>query len=104
MSTAKSPLTFPDPHKVTITFSGGKLSVKPEAREISIEKGEHIVWVADGDFDFYVCFERDTPFVSHHFSKQDNASGRPRSTATGRYKYCVEVDGQILDPDVIVKP
>jgi hypothetical protein len=104
MSSVKSALTFPEPRRVTISRSGGRLSVEPPAIEIETPKGEHIEWVADGDFDFFVCFERDTPFLSHHFSRHNPASGRPRPTATGRYKYCVEVEGQLLDPDVIVKP
>jgi hypothetical protein len=104
MSAAENPLTFPEPFEVTISYKGGKISVNPEAVELDKTKGHHVVWVADGDFDFYICFERDTPFAGRHFHKGSNASGRPRSSATGRYKYWVEIDGQVLDPDIIVKP
>jgi hypothetical protein len=31
-------------------------------------------------------------------------SGRIKAGATGRYKYNVEVYGQVLDPTVIIKP
>lgn len=104
MSTATSRLSFPDPFEVTVSFKDGKISVSPESIEVNKEKGEHLVWVAEDGVDFYICFERDTPFVSHHFHKNNNSSGRPRSAATGRYKYFVEVDGHVLDPDVIVRP
>jgi len=104
MSAATNPLTFPDPFEVTISYKGGQISVNPEAIEINKDKGEHIVWLADGDFDFTICFEYDSPFSARHFHKHNSASGRARATSTGRYKYCIEVDGKILDPDVIVRP
>jgi hypothetical protein len=99
-----SPLAFPDPKQITISYTNGQISVDNDAMEIDKRKGENIVWVADGDFDFTICFERDSPFASRHFHKHSPASGTPRATSTGRYKYCIEVDGKVLDPDVIVRP
>ncbi len=104
MSAAETPLTFPEPFEITVSYQGGKISVKPEAMELDKTKGHQVIWKADGDFDFHICFERDSPFTSRHFNNHSNTSGRPRPSATGLYKYCVEVDGQVLDPDVIIRP
>jgi hypothetical protein len=106
MSTANAPLTFPDPFEVMITYdpSTKAISVEPKSIIVNKDKGEHVKWTADGDFDFSICFERDTPFQSRHFHRGSSLSGIPVAHATGRYKYCVEVDGQTLDPQIIVQP
>jgi hypothetical protein len=101
---ASNPLSFPDPYEVTISYKNGQISVDKDPIVIDKTKGEHLVWLADGDFDFTICFERDSPFAGRHFHKHSNGSGRPRPGSTGRYKYCIEVDGKVLDPDVIIRP
>ncbi len=94
----------PAPHKVTVSYKNGEITVNPASITVDKTKNEHIQWIANGDFDFYVCFENETPFGSRHFHRQNNGSGQARSEATGRYKYSVEVDGHSLDPDVIIRP
>ncbi len=100
-STASS---SPAPHKITVSYKNGEITVNPASITVDKTKNEHIHWLADGNFEFYVCFENETPFGSRHFHRQSNASGRARPDATGRYKYSVEVDGHTLDPDVIIRP
>ncbi len=101
---ATSPSASPAPHRVTVSYANGEITVNPLSVDVDKHKNEHIQWVADGDFEFYVCFENETPFRSRHFHRQNNASGHAHSDATGRYKYSVEVDGHTLDPDVIIRP
>jgi len=99
-----SPLAFPNPKQISISYTNGQISVDNDAIEVDKTKGEHIKWVANGDFDFTICFGGDSPFTARHFHNHNPGSGVPRSTSTGRYKYCIEVDGKVLDPDVIVRP
>ena len=93
----------PGPHTITISYTNGKIAVNPASITVDKRKKEHLQWVSDGDFEFYICFE-DTPFNSYHYHRQNNASGEARDAASGKFKYSVEVDGKTLDPDVIVRP
>lgn len=95
--------TTPAPHTVTISYKNSKIAVNPASITVDKTKNEHLQWVPDGDFEFYICFEK-TPFGSSHYHRQNNASGQARQEATGKYKYAVEVEGKTLDPDVIVRP
>jgi hypothetical protein len=64
-----------------------------------------IVWCCGStDKDFYICFPSESPFQQRHFHKGNSHSGRIKPGATGRYKYNVEIDGHILDPQVIIRP
>ena len=101
---SSQPSGSPSPHQVTISYTNGQISVNPQTITVNRSKHEHIVWVADGEFDFYVCFEKETPFGSRHYHRQSNRSGPARSDAEGRYKYSVEIGDQVLDPDVIIRP
>lgn len=64
-----------------------------------------IVWFCDStDKDFFICFPAESPFQQRHFHRGNSRSGTIRKGATGRYKYNIEIDGQVLDPQVIVRP
>jgi hypothetical protein len=71
-----------------------------------IESDEEVVWDApDGGGEFNVHFE-DSPFAKNDFDNGDNTSGLPIKHPPGKpkcYKYSVKVDGQIIDPIVIVR-
>jgi hypothetical protein len=96
--------SFPAPHKVIVSYKNGEIAVHPSSVSIEKAKNEHVQWVADGDFDFVVRFDTETPFGSKTFHRQNSASGKARPEAIGTYKYSVEVNGNTLDPDVIVRP
>jgi hypothetical protein len=64
-----------------------------------------IVWVCNStDKDFYICFSAESPFQQRHFHRGNSRSGSIKAGASGRYKYNIEIDGHILDPQVIVRP
>jgi hypothetical protein len=64
-----------------------------------------IVWLcnAPGKI-FHICFPKGSPFQQAHFSSEDNHSGKIKPDASGPYKYSIEVEGEVLDPTVIIKP
>jgi hypothetical protein len=64
-----------------------------------------IVWLCDvpGKV-FYICFPSGSPFQQSHFSSGDNHSGKILPNASGSYKYNIEIDGLVLDPQVIIRP
>lgn len=90
------------PKRVRINFANGMPSVDNEAIELWSTEGEQVEWVSDHNF--VICFPRESPFESRHFHTGSRVSGKIRPGATGRYKYNVEVNGQVLDPTVIIKP
>ncbi len=109
MSATAVPLTKFAQVPVTITHRDGAPPVV-DNDSILIDRtqggeGIEIKWVCNStDKDFYICFAGDSPFEQRHFHRGNSCSGRVKPGATGRYKYTVEIDGQILDPQVIVRP
>jgi len=79
---------------------------KPHADpgDIVITIDESVKWDYPGDF--VVVFETETPFKSWYFYPGNNDSGKPRSDVKHDhpYKYSVHIDGQKLDPNVIIRP
>lgn len=64
-----------------------------------------IVWRCSSTAkNFYICFPSRSPFQQRHFHQGNSHSGTITGDATGPYKYNVEIDGQILDPQVIIRP
>ena len=53
---------------------------------------------------FSVSFPNGSPFQQQNFNNANNYSGAITANASGTYKYNVEVNGQVLDPQVIVRP
>lgn len=90
------------PKKVKINFANGEPSVDNENVVLWSTEGDQLEWVSDHDF--VICFPRNSPFKSNHFGSHNPRSGSIKPGASGKYKYNVEVNGQILDPTVIVKP
>jgi hypothetical protein len=83
----------------------GYPTVNKDAFELWSNRGDSIMWSpSPKDLEFHVCFETDTPFLSRHFHSSSGHSGPVKPSATGRYKYCIEINGKILDPTVIVRP
>jgi hypothetical protein len=94
---------------VTITHrEGAPPSIDSESIVIDRNEGGEdieIVWVCNStDKDFYICFPTESPFQQRHFHRGNSRSGGIKAGASGRYKYNIEIDGQILDPQVIVRP
>jgi hypothetical protein len=64
-----------------------------------------IVWLCNAPGKtFYICFPKGSPFQQSHFGNGNSHSGKILPSASGTYKYNVEIEGQILDPQVIVRP
>jgi hypothetical protein len=79
--------------------------VEPDFIEIDRRLDEKVVWRADEGVNFTICFGDETPFESFHFHPSMSSSGSVRKGATGgEYKYCVEVNGKVIDPKVGVRP
>lgn len=84
---------------------GGKPAVDQDEIEIWSTKGEEVEWSCDhAGQEFYICFGGKSPFKQRHFHSRNNQSGPVRPGASGSYKYSIEIDGQVLDPTVIIKP
>ena len=79
--------------------------VDPDQIEINRLHDERVVWQADEGVTFTICFGDETPFESFHFHPCMAASGSVRKGASGgEYKYCVEVNGKVIDPKIVVHP
>jgi len=108
MATAENLLEQPPqsgpatPKVVRIFFRDNRVTVDPERCNISKGNHDSIQWVPMGDFKFYVCFGNRTPFGSYHFNNGVDKSGEAVGVED-TYKYNVEVEGNVLDPDVIVQ-
>ena len=101
---ASTPSGSPAPHRITVNYKNGEISVTPASVIVDKTKREHIQWNAAGDFNFNVSFANGGPFSSGHFDRKNNASGQARPEASGLYKYSVQIDDKVLDPDVIIRP
>lgn len=83
----------------------GYPKVEPDFIEIDRRLDETVVWRADEGVNFTICFDPETPFASYHFHPCLPASGVVREGASGgEYKYCVEINGKVIDPKVGVRP
>lgn len=100
-----APKTFPNARQVTITYRDGIISVDQDPIELWSTNGDTLEWVpVPSNLEFTVCFDRESPFYDRHFHHYKTQSGPINKGATGRYKYCIEVDGKILDPGVLIRP
>ena len=91
--------------RVTITKSGtpgGKPTLSLDPVSISISRGEEVEWVAAGGEDFVVSFGAKTPFGKRYFHENRGRSGQIRGPKD-TYKYTVLIEGQELDPSVIIQ-
>jgi hypothetical protein len=77
----------------------GKPSVDKPTVTLSMSAGDEIEWDADGK-DFVVTFT-ELPFKHHYFHESRKRSGKGQKTGTFEYK--ILIDGQELDPSVIIK-
>jgi hypothetical protein len=80
----------------------GKPTVSMDPVELSIKAGEQVEWKAAGGEDFVVSFGSKTPFGKHYFHESRKRSGGIRGNKD-TYKYTVLIEGQELDPSVIIK-
>jgi hypothetical protein len=106
MSATPQPSASPIPVAVNITYVPGA-PPRVDADPIVIDRTQggnnvEIVWLCSQTF--YICFPNDSPFQQRHYGSLDNHSGPILPGASGTYKYTVEIDGQILDPQVIIRP
>ncbi len=99
----------PQPSLVTIAVNigsgvGGPTVDKDPVTIDRTQGGDYveIVWVSSKTFS--VTFPNGSPFSQSTFNNANNNSGTITSTASGTYKYNVTVNGQVLDPQVIVRP
>ncbi len=75
--------------------------------EVSKSRKDEVVWECEGDPNFEVIFETDSPFNDDHFKKGKNQSGPAKGNAKEKphvYKYTVTAGGGTLDPGTIVNP
>lgn len=95
-----------NPKRVNILHRpGNKPAVDQDKIEIWSTRNEEVEWVCDHPGqEFYICFEKRSPFQQQHFHSGNNRSGPIQPGASGSYKYSIEVNGQVLDPTVIIKP
>ena len=92
-------------YTVTITpVSSTNPTLKVSPDPVEVGKKDEVEWVCSTGCDFSVVFldPAKKPFKDRAFSKNKPKSGHPTG-APEKYKYTVIVDGDIIDPDVIVK-
>lgn len=106
-------VTMPTQHQIMIKYRAGR---PPDVDKPQIELDRdlgggnaEIVWTCDTPGKaFNINFKNGrTPFQSATFSNIKNHSGVITGSATGThgpYKYSVEIEGQVLDPTIIVRP
>ena len=91
------------PKKVVLTH---KQHQKPDAdpMDVVISVDDSVKWDYLGNF--FVVFEHETPFESWNFFSGNANSGLPRKDVKHNhpYKYTVYIDGDRLDPNVIIRP
>lgn len=93
----------------TITIQhkpGNPPTVDKNKVRLSSSDKDQVEWKPDPkDLNFVVCFEKETPFSKGHFHRDDPLSGSPKVGARGEpYKYTVEVDGDLADPEIKIDP
>lgn len=94
------------PVAVTITYVAG-VGPTVDQDPIVIDRNQggnyiEIEWLCQQTFS--VSFPNGSPFQQQSFNNRSSYSGAITANASGTYKYNVEVNGQILDPQVIVRP
>ena len=89
---------------VKIDLVGNKLTVDTDPVFTKLGDPVHWQWGASRPKkDFVICFGQESPFHNTHFNQVHSDSGDPTVGArTKPYKYSIEVENQLLDPDVIV--
>ncbi len=90
---------------VNITLGNPTPKVDLDPVEVSKSRQDEVVWECEGDPNFEVIFETDSPFNDSHFNKSKNHSGPAKGNAKERpnvYKYIVKAGGGTLDPGTIV--
>lgn len=90
------------PKKVTLSHNQHQTGANPIDAVLSVD--DSITWEYSGDF--VVVFEHETPFASWNFYPGNNNSGLPKKEVKHNhpYKYTVYIDGDRLDPNVIIRP
>jgi hypothetical protein len=61
-----------------------------------------IVWLCSKSFS--ICFPSGSPFQQRYYGSGDNYTGAIVQDASGTYNYTVEINGQMLDPQIIIRP
>jgi hypothetical protein len=71
--------------------------------QVAITAEETVTWEYSGNV---VVFEHETPFESWNFYSGNANPGLPRKDVLHKhpYKYTVFIDGDRLDPNVIIRP
>lgn len=90
-------------HTVTITPANPP-TVSPDPVTISKSAGDQVDWVCPKcTSGFAVHFPQASPFTDNAFSDKNPQSGRVTAqAAAGTYHYTVTVNGNTVDPSVIV--
>jgi hypothetical protein len=69
-------------------------------------KHEEVVW--ESDYPFRIDFEGESPFYESQFDHTNRVSGLVRRGVLGskyhEYKYTIEVNGEKLDPKILIFP
>lgn len=91
------------PTKVVLSHKQHQKPVAAPA-DVVITVNDSVKWDYPGNF--VVVFETETPFESWNFYPGNASSGLPRSDVKHNhpYKYTVYIDGDRLDPNVIIRP
>lgn len=97
------PKTVAIPKKVVLSH---KPYHPPEANpmDVVISMDDGVKWEYPGNW--VVVFERESPFHSFNFFPGNDTSGAPKADAKHNhpYKYTVYIEGDRLDPKVIIRP
>jgi|SRR5579864_1908664 len=90
------------PKKVALSHNHHQTGANPIDAVLSVD--DSITWEYSGDF--VVVFEKETPFASWNFYPGNTNSGAPKKDVKHNhpYKYTVYIDGDRLDPNVIIRP
>lgn len=98
-----------DKHQVTVSEKSGMPEVVPDS--VNAREGDEVHWIFRGAKarEFAILFKsvRDSPF---DWSGQKGAqvkacvnAGAAKDGRATEYKYSVEIDGQVLDPKIIIE-
>jgi|YelNatPaOPRAMG01_1025707.scaffolds.fasta_scaffold28526_4 hypothetical protein len=81
---------------------GNPPSVSQDPVKISRGKNDRVQWHSTSN-DWAVVFDGPTPF-EHHYYSPCNPGNVQVTGGSGQYKYTVFVNGQKIDPIIIVDP
>lgn len=81
-----------------VTVDEVAMVVQP--KDLEVCNGDVVTWTSTGNSPFHVIFRRGSPPGSP--SQQDNWFSIAINDLPGRYEYEVKINGQNLDPSIII--